>query len=89
MTIVPIDLLRNLALAGILHGRFDRVGETLQFLLRHRTLAAGDLEAAHQLPAVVGLAPLVALDHLKRHLLDLLVTREAALALACTRGGGG
>ena len=56
------------------------VGQPLQRLLRDRTFAAGDLQPAHQLRAVVRLAALVALDHLKRDLLDLLVAGETALA---------
>ena len=39
--------------------------------------------------AVVRLAPLIALDHLERQLLDLLVAGEAALARERTRGAAG
>src|ERR1043165_7565214 len=70
----------DLALAGVGHGRLDRVGQSLQCILRHRTLAAGHLQSAHELLTVELLAPFVALHHLERKRLDFLVAGEAALA---------
>src|SRR5437763_7227872 len=59
---------------------FDRVGEALQGILRHRALTTRDLEAAHQFVAIERLPPLIALHDDQRDRLDLFVTREAAIA---------
>src|SRR5688572_29573457 len=73
-------LRRNLAFGGVGHRRLDRVGDPLQYRLRDGAFATGDLQPAHQLIAVVRLAPLIALDDLEGRQLDLFVTREPALA---------
>src|SRR5262245_11858035 len=74
------SLRRDLPFDGVGHRGLDRIGHALQFRLRNRPFATGDLQTAHQLTAVVRLSPLIALHHLKRRQLDLLVAREPALA---------
>src|SRR5687768_17578545 len=72
-------LRRDLALGRVGHGRLDGVGDPLELRLRDGAFATGDLQPAHQLFAVIRLAPLIAFHHLKRRQLDLLVTGETAL----------
>src|SRR2546422_9909993 len=72
---------RDLLLGALVQPRLDVGHHVVHRLHADRALLARFEDRAAQLLAVEGLAPIVALDHVREHVLDVLVGRVAPVAL--------
>jgi len=72
---------RHFLLTEFLHVSLDAIDELVESLGADRPLLAGLLHGHQQLLALVVLAALIALDDLRKDLLNALTRRESAFAL--------